>query len=228
MLLEFHSANSMPLCHLSATQTSQVPLDIREFMGPCLYSTASSLDAANRSLPSIEGSGRLAGCGDEPIQCHLRPKTLDWHRIWIVRVPPLKIFWGPLDQWEASISSSRPIRSLGFGQIRGVGRIWSLPIWHQCANWLTIEWHWTTNGMPIDCQLKADWQPMVFQLKANGMSIDYQWNANWIQKECQLNSNWMPIEIKTDANCDPIWCISGSHQTPIEIQSYNNWDPFQY
>ena len=138
-------------------------------------------DPANRSLPSIEGSGRLAGCWDEPIQCHLRPKTLDWHRIRIVRVPPLKIFLGPLDQWEASILSSRPIRSLGFGQILSVSRIRRLTIWRQCANWLTIEWPWTTNGTP---------------LTNNKMPIDYQWYFNWLQ----LNANWLPMECQWTSN----------------------------
>ena len=36
-----------------------------ESIKPCLYSTASSRDEANRSLPFIKGSGRLAGPWDE-------------------------------------------------------------------------------------------------------------------------------------------------------------------
>ena len=96
------------------------------------------------------------------IECHLRSKTLDWHRFRIWRVPPLKFSQGPLDQWEASIRSSRPMRSLDFGHILGVGQIWSLPIQRKCANWLTHECHWNANGIPMD----------------------YHWNVNWLAILC--------------------------------------------
>ena len=149
----------MSLCLSIATWTTPVSLQPLGWHSI----TASSLDEANRSLPSIEGSGRLAGCWDEPIQCHLRPKTLDWHRIRIVRVPPLKIFLGPLDQWEASILSSRPIRGLDFSKISGISQIWDHPMNCHCATAKSLcHWRPTWNQyLPMDihnCQWTANSQ----------------------------------------------------------------------
>ena len=122
------------------------------------------------------------------------PINLDWHRLRIVRVPPLKIFWG----------TSRPMRGQHFKlstnqkpRFRPDSRCWSnlrstnptpmcqltenqVPLEYQLtADWQTLYWHWTNNGMPIDCQWNVKWA-------TNGMSIDIQWNANWMPMECKL------------------------------------------
>ena len=46
-------------------------------------------------------------------QCHLRSKTLDWRRFRVLRVPPLKNFWGtsqPMRSQHSELSTNRKAR----------------------------------------------------------------------------------------------------------------------
>ena len=66
-----------------------VPLRIIQFFGPCLYSTASSLDPFNRPLASIEASDRLKGSRDEPMQCQCNVNTVSLRIIVLIGHLPL-------------------------------------------------------------------------------------------------------------------------------------------
>ena len=177
-----------------------------------------------------------------PIQCQLRSITLDWHRFRIVRVPPLRNFWG----------TSRPMRSQHFKLstnqkpwFRPDFRCWSnlrstnsTPMcqltenqvqleYQLIADWQTLYWHWTNNGMPIDCQWNVNGLQMECQLRSNWMPIEIQSYVTWLQIEYQLTVNWMPINIQSYANRDPIWCQLTSNEIPIDCQSDANWDSIE-
>ena len=152
---------------MNQSSTNAVPIQ-----GPCLYSTRFIQKLANR---------------DEPIQYQLRSKTLNWHRFMIVRVPPLKISWG----------TSRPMRSQHFElstnqkpRFRPDSRCWP----NLESTNPTPMCQWTGNQVPLECQLTADWQTLYWHWTTNGMSMGYQWNDNWIPMECQLNANGMQFE----------------------------------
>ena len=83
-----------------------------------------------------------------PIQCQLRSITLDWHRFRIVRVPPLRNFWG----------TSRPMRSQHFK----LSTNQKPRFWPDSRCWSNLE---STNLTPM-CQLTY-----------NRVALDYQWNA---------------------------------------------------
>ena len=145
--------------------------------------------SANRSLPSIEGSGRLAGSRDGQIQWQLRSKPHDWLRFRIVRVPPLRISWGtsrPMRSQHSELSTNQEPR---FGQ----------DFWL----WPKLEY---TNPMQM-CQSAASLyrefipvlnQPIWYQLRTNLKTIKTQSNANW-------TPNKMLIDNQSDANWKPIW-----------------------
>ena len=119
-------------------------------------------------------------------QCHLRSKTLDWRSFRVVRVTPLKTFWG----------TSRPMRSHHFElstnqkpRFRPDSRCWS----NLRSTNPTPMCQLTENQVPLEYQLTADWQTLYWHWTNNGMPIDCQWNVNGLQMECQLTSNGMPI-----------------------------------
>ena len=150
------------------------------------------------------------------------PINLNWHRIRIVRVPPLKIFWG----------TSRPMRGQHFKlstnqkpPFRPDSRCWSnlwstnptpmhqltenqVPLEYQLtADWQTLYWHWTNNWMPIDCQwnvngLQWNVKEMSIELKRNVNLI--QWNATW--QHCHKNVNRMSMECQWSVNWITMQC----------------------
>ena len=114
--------------------------------------------SANRSLPSIEGSSRLAGSRDGQIQWQLRSKPLDWPRFRIIRVPPLGISGGtsrPMRSQHSELSTNQEPR---FGQ----------DFWL----WPKLE---STNPMQM-CQSAAslyrEFIPIWRQLRPNLMPIE--------------------------------------------------------
>ena len=121
---------------MNQSSTNAVPIQ-----GPCLYSTRFIQKLANR---------------DEPIQYKLRSKTLNWHRFMIVRVPPLKIFWG----------TSRPMRGQHFKlstnqkpRFRPDSRCWS----NLRSTNPTPMCQLTENQVSLEYQLTADWQTLNWQ-----------------------------------------------------------------
>ena len=91
-------------------------------------------------------------------QCHLRSKTLDWCRFRVVRVPPMKIFWGtsrPMKSQHLELSTNQKPR------FRTDSRCWS-----------NLK---STNPTPM-CQLTY-----------NRVALDYQCrNAHWLPTKGRL------------------------------------------
>ena len=91
-------------------------------------------------------------------QCHLRSKTLDWCRFRVVRVPPMKIFWGtsrPMRSQHLELSTNQKPR------FRTDSRCWS-----------NLK---STNPTPM-CQLTY-----------NRVALDYQCrNAHWLPTKGRL------------------------------------------
>ena len=142
-----------------------------------------------------------------------RSKTLDWRRFRVVRVPPLKTFWG----------TSRPMRSQHFELstnqkpgFRPDYRCWS----NLESTNLTPMCQLTYNRMALDYQWNAHWLPTKGRLTTNGISIDCQWNVNRLPMKCQLNSNGMPIEFQLKANWIPMEC----HLTTIGVSLICQWN----
>ena len=181
----------MSLCLSIATWTT--PLSLQPLGWHSI--TASSLDEANRSLPSIEGSGRLAGCWDEPIQCHsatgvsFRPSQCQW-----IRLSDKNATGTPLSQFNATVSleghsdpSSANRHFRGFmgpclystasskGRLIGRGRIarsrWSnrVQIHFQWSANLSCNWYF--NWLPIECKLITNWYASVWQNSSKGRLI---------------------------------------------------------
>ena len=139
---------------------------------------------------------------------------------------------GPLNQWEASILSSQPIRSLDFGQILIVSKIWSRPIQHQFANWLLFQF--------IDSQKDTNWMSIskAFSIDcySNSLTIDCQFNANWLLMECLLDSNWLPTDFQLESHFGGPRLHSTASSQPMAPRSFpsiegNNrgargWDEF--
>ena len=132
-------------------------------------------------------------------QCHLSSKMLDWLRFRVIRVPPLKTFWG----------TSRPMRNQHFElstnqkpRFRPDSRCWSKL---ESTN-LTPMCQLTYNRVALDYKWNAHWLPTKGRLTTNGISIDCQWNVNRLPMKCQLNSNGMPIEFQLKANWIPMEC----------------------
>ena len=155
--------------------------------------------------------------------------------------PLWKFSEGALDQWEASIWSSRPMRSLDFGQIFVFRQTWSLPIQWQSDNRKTFWCHRSTNPMLIGSLSSMDWQPIRYQGTTNLDPIDSQLNVNrqpiWCQlipNEMYVDSNrlqikyqttfsLMPITNQSDANKYPIRWKFSPNQKPIKNQFDANW-----
>ena len=131
------------------------------------------------------------------LDCHWQyegsSKVIHWQRSRIVRVPPLKIFGEPLDQSEARILSSRPIRGLDFREILGISQIFIV----------SLECHWT-NSLQIYCKI-CRWSAnlsMICDLNhchmykyiVNGLPLklkltlpiewDCRWTVTWMSLEC--------------------------------------------
>ena len=119
---------------------------------------------AHRSFHFSKGKRPITQTLDEPIQCYLRSKTLDWHTFRIVRVPPLKIFSG----------TSRPMRSQHFELSTNQKALFWADFWW----WPDIE---STNPMQM-CQLTD-----------HRVSLESQLNANVLPIECKLTANQLAI-----------------------------------
>ena len=137
--------------------------------------------------------------------------NFDWHRLRIVRVPPLKIFWG----------TSRPMRSQHFElstnqkpRFRPDSRCWS----NLESTNLTPMCQLTYNRVALDYQWNAHWLPTKGRLTTNGISIDCQWNVNQLPIECQLNSNWMPLICQWYVNWWPMECLLTTNWLSIDFQ----------
>ena len=202
--------------------------------------------SANRSLPSIEGSDRLARSIDLLIQWQLKSKSLDWPRFRIVRVPPLGTSGGtsrPMRSQHSELSTNQEPR---FGQdfwlwpklestnpmqmcqsaaslYREFIPVLNQPIWYQLrTNLKTIETqsnaNLTPNMMLIDNQSDTNWELIWRQLRPNVMLINSQSNDYGQPIWCQLRTILKTNEIESDANWTP-------NQMLIDNQSDTNWQP---
>ena len=146
--------------------------------------------SANRSLPSIEGSSRLAGSRDGQIQWQLRSKPLDWPRFRIIRVPPLGISGG----------TSRPMRSQ-HSELSTNQKPWFEPVFWR---WPKFE---STNPMQMcqsDASLYRGKRPIsrIWDEPIKCHLIDDLF-TNWLPIDYQLIVLFMPIEglLKNSSQC---------------------------
>ena len=169
----------------------------------------------------------------EPIWCQLSSKTLNWNRIRIIRVSPLKIFWWtsrPMRSQLSELSTNEKPRfqpdfcflpnlestnPMTIGQSKDI--LMPLKCQSQFANRIPVDIQSDANWHLIWYQLTANQKPINNQLTFNVTQIDYQSTSNQIPIWYLMRHNQMLIDNQSDVNWEPIWRQLRPNLMPIEL-----------